>query len=230
MKTSFAAISCLAIAVLAQTNPMPAGDTTSPAPKVADTPVANVATGQLLQMPQVAQMPSSLTQSLLSRLISYFDMSRVSSVDTTTPVMITQVFDPTMNKFTHLSMNVVQSGDVWYLPVCTVDSITGAGTSVAGTSDAGTAAAGVPEAGAAVTGASTAPPAGASVAPSAPINCQYGIQLTPVPQNAMRMMLRVMRTKFRAINAAAMEPTRFWFGRPSTGMTMLHDTLETPEE
>ncbi|KAJ1925379.1 hypothetical protein GGI09_003948 [Coemansia sp. S100] len=231
MKTSFATISCLAVAVLAQTNPMPASDTTSPAPKVADTPVANVATGQMPQMPQVAQMPSSLTQSLLSRLISYFDMSRVSSVDTTTPVMITQVFDPTMNKFTHLSMNVVQSGDVWYLPVCTVDSITGVGTSVAGTSDAGTAAAGVPEAGAAVTGASAAvPPAGASAAPSLPMSCQYGIQLTPVPQNAMRMMLRVMRTKFRAINAAAMEPTRFWFGRPSTGMTMLHDTLETPEE
>ncbi|KAJ2248406.1 hypothetical protein GGI13_004672, partial [Coemansia sp. RSA 455] len=70
MKTSFATISCLAIVVLAQTNPMPASDTTSPAPKVADTPVTNVVTGQMPQMPQVAQMPSSLTQSLLSRLIS----------------------------------------------------------------------------------------------------------------------------------------------------------------
>ncbi|KAJ2014184.1 hypothetical protein GGI03_002369 [Coemansia sp. RSA 2337] len=207
MKISFAAISCLAIAVLAQTDPEPTGDTTSPAPnvpgatslapKVADTPVANVVTGQLPQMPQVAQMPSSLTQSLLSRLISYFDISRVSSVDTATPVMTAQVFDPTMNKFTHLSMNVVQSGAVWYLPVCTVDSITAAG---------------------------------ASAAPPAPESCQYGIQLTPVPQNAMKMMLRVMRTMFRAINAAAMEPARFWFGRPFTGMTMLQDTLETPEE
>ncbi|KAJ1911501.1 hypothetical protein GGI09_005326 [Coemansia sp. S100] len=180
MKLSFAAISCLAVAALAQTSPMPAGDTTSPAPKVADTPIAN--------------MLSSLTQSLLSRLISYFDISRVSSVDTATPVMTAQVFDPTMNKFTHLSMNVIQSGDVWYLPVCTVDSITSAGV---------------------------------SGAPPAPESCQYGVQLAPVPQNAMRMMLRVMRTMFRAINAAAMEPTRFWFGRPSTGMTMLH---ETPEE
>ncbi|KAJ2043585.1 hypothetical protein H4S04_006683 [Coemansia sp. S16] len=188
MKISFAAISCLAVAALAQTNPMPASDTTSPASKVADTPVANVVTGQLPQMPQVAQMPSSLTQSLLVRLISYFDMSRLSSVDTTTPVMTAQVFDPTMNKFTHLSMNVVQSGDVWYLPVCTVDSITAAG---------------------------------ASAAPPAPESCQYGIQLAPVPQNAMRMMLRVMRTMFRAINAAAMEPTRFWFGRSSTGMPLM---------
>ncbi|KAJ2252103.1 hypothetical protein GGI13_003474 [Coemansia sp. RSA 455] len=197
MKISFTAISCLVVAALAQTNPIPASDTMSPAPKVADTPVSNVATGQLPQMPQVAQMPSSLTQSLLSRLISYFDMSRVSSIDTTTPVMTAQVFDLTMNKFTHLSMNVVQSGNVWYLPVCTVDSIT---------------------------------TAGASAAPPAPKSCQYGIQLAPVPQNTMRMMLRVMRTMFRAINAAAREPTRFWFGRPSTGMTMLQDMLETPEE
>ncbi|KAJ2065223.1 hypothetical protein GGI17_000479 [Coemansia sp. S146] len=193
MKASFAAITCLAVAVLAQTNPMPASDTTSPAPKVADTPVVNVATGQMPQMPQVAQMPSSLTQSLLARLISYFDMSHLSSVDTTTPVIVTQVFDPTMNKFTHLAMNVVQSGDVWYLPVCTVDSITAAG-------------------------ASTTPPA--------PESCQYGIQLAPVPQNAMRMTLSVMRTMFRAINTAAMEPTRFWFGRPSTGMTFMPEMPE----
>ncbi|KAJ2056236.1 hypothetical protein GGI17_006302 [Coemansia sp. S146] len=188
MKTSFAAVTCLAVAVLAQTNPMPASDaTTSPAPKVADTPVV---TGQMPQMPQVSQMPSSLTQTLLARLISYFDVSRLSSVDTMTPVMVTQVFDPTMNKFTHLAMNVVQSGDVWYLPVCTVDSITAAG---------------------------------ASAAPPAPESCQYGIQLAPVPQNAMRVMLRVMRTMFRAINTAAMEPTRFWFGRSSTGMTAVPD-------
>ncbi|KAJ2439541.1 hypothetical protein GGF42_007920 [Coemansia sp. RSA 2424] len=76
------------------------------------------------QMPRLAQMPSSMTQSLLSRLISYFDMSHISSVNTTTPVMVTHVFDPEMNKFTHLSMNIIQLGDVWYLPVCTVDSIT----------------------------------------------------------------------------------------------------------
>ncbi|KAJ2876230.1 hypothetical protein H4R27_006354, partial [Coemansia aciculifera] len=91
MKISFAAISCLAVVVLAQTNPMPASDTTnSPAPKVADTPVVNVVTGQMPQMPQVDQMPSSLTQSLLARLVSYFDVSHLSSVDTTTPVMVTQ--------------------------------------------------------------------------------------------------------------------------------------------
>ncbi|KAJ2547026.1 hypothetical protein GGH95_006709 [Coemansia sp. RSA 1836] len=123
-------------------------------------------------------------------------MSRISSVDTTTPVMVTHVFDPAMNKFTHLSMNVIQSGDVWYLPVCTVDSITAAG---------------------------------GAAAPPAPESCQYGIQLAPVPQNAMRMMLRVMRTAFRAIRAAAMEPTRFWFGRSSTGMAMVPEMPDTPD-
>ncbi|KAJ2335663.1 hypothetical protein GGI00_001242 [Coemansia sp. RSA 2681] len=196
MKVSFAPIACLVVAALAQTNPMPAGDASSPAPKAADTPIANVVAGQMPQMPQVAQMPSSLTQSLLSRLISYFDMSRISGVDTTTPVMVTHVFDPVMNKFTHFSMNVVQSGDVWYLPVCTVASITAAGS---------------------------------AAAPPAPESCQYGIQLAPVPQNAMKMTLRVVRTAFRAIRAAAMEPMRFWFGRSSTGMTMVPETPDTPD-
>ncbi|KAJ2832090.1 hypothetical protein GGI24_001357 [Coemansia furcata] len=184
MKASFAAITCLAVAVLAQTNTVPASDATSPAPEVASTPVANV----VGQMPSMPQMPSSMTQSLLSRLGSYFDMSHLSSVDTATPVMTVKVFDPAMNKLSLLSMNVVQSGDVWYLPVCTIDSITTTGS---------------------------------SVAPPSPESCQYAIQLAPVPQNAMKMMMRVMRTMVRAIEAAAREPTRFMFGRPATGMTYM---------
>ncbi|KAJ2252994.1 hypothetical protein GGI13_002956 [Coemansia sp. RSA 455] len=167
MKTSFAAITFLFLAVQAQNNPMPASDTASPA-RQAPVYSSNVVAGQM------PQMPSSLTQLLLDRLASYFDMSHLSSIGTTTPLMVTQVFDPTINKFTHLSMNVVQSGDVWYLPVCTINSITAAG---------------------------------ASAAPSAPESCQYGIQLIPVPRDAGRMMLRVMRTMFRAIIAAAREPT-----------------------
>ncbi|KAJ2332393.1 hypothetical protein GGI00_002809 [Coemansia sp. RSA 2681] len=148
------------------------------------------------QMPQVAQMPGSLTQSPLLHLISYFDMSLISSINTTMPAMITHVFDPVMNKFTHLSMNVIQSGDMWYLPVCTVDSVTAAGSSAA-----------LP----------------------APESCQYGIKLAPVPQKAMRMMLRVlcmMFRAFRAIRAAAMEPTSFWFGRSFTGMVMMPEMPE----
>ncbi|KAJ2014816.1 hypothetical protein GGI03_005079 [Coemansia sp. RSA 2337] len=97
MKTSFAAITFLFLAVQAQNNPMPASDTASPA-RQAPVYSFNVVTGQ---MPQMPQMPSSLTQSLLARLASYFDVSHLSSVDTTTPLIVTQVFDPTMNKFTH---------------------------------------------------------------------------------------------------------------------------------
>ncbi|KAJ2025485.1 hypothetical protein GGI10_004713 [Coemansia sp. RSA 2530] len=177
MKTSIAAISCLAVAVLAQT--MPTGDDTDIdiTPDAEATPVG-IATGQA---------PGSLAHSLLARLASHFDMSHQLNTDTTTPVITAEVFDPTINKITHLSMNVVQSGDVWYLPVCTVDSITAAGSAVA--------------------------------SPPSTESCQYGIHLTPVPQNAMRMGMRVWRTLFRAIEAAAREPTRFWFGRSPTGVT-----------
>ncbi|KAJ2817707.1 hypothetical protein GGI24_005320 [Coemansia furcata] len=184
MKTSFAAIKCLAVAVLAQTNPVPASDATSSAPEVANTPAANVAG----QMPSIPQMPSSMTHSLLSCVIEHFDMSHLLSVGTATPVMTVKVFNPTMNKFTLLSMNVVQSGDVWYLPVCTIDSITSTRISAAS---------------------------------PAPESCQFAIQLSPVPQNAMRVIMRVMRTMFRAIEAAAMKPTRYLFGRPSTGITYM---------
>ncbi|KAJ2910699.1 hypothetical protein GGI21_000604 [Coemansia aciculifera] len=168
MKTCLSSVALFAVAALAQTSPMPA------APNVAATE----------QMPQ---MHSSLTQSLLSRFISYFDISHLSSVDTTTPVVVTHVFDPTMNKFTHLAMNVVQSGDVWYVPVCTIDSITTAG----------------------------------SAAAPAPESCQFGVQLASVPQNAMKLQLSVVRTVLRAIKAAAMEPSRFWFGHQPSGMMMM---------
>ncbi|KAJ2825418.1 hypothetical protein GGI24_003164 [Coemansia furcata] len=175
MRTSLAAITCLAVTVLAQTNPMPVSD-------AAASPVANVAIGQN------PLMTSSLTQSLLSCLGSYFDMSHESSVDTATPVIVTHVFDPTMDKFTHLSMNVVQSGDVWYLPVCSIDFITTSGS---------------------------------SATPPSPESCQFTIQLAPVPENAMRMIMKVIRAKFRATEAASREPTRHLLGQPSTGTTYM---------
>ncbi|KAJ2825717.1 hypothetical protein GGI24_003087 [Coemansia furcata] len=167
MKSFFAAISCLVVTVLAQTNPIPVSD-------AAASPISNVDIGQ------VPQMTSSLTQSLLARLGSYFDMSHVSSVDTATPVIVTHVFDLTMDKFTHLSMN--------YLPVCAIDSITAGGS---------------------------------AVAPPSPESCQFAIQLAPVPQNAMKMIMKVIRAKLRAIEAAARETMRYVFGRPSTGMTYM---------
>ncbi|KAJ2774212.1 hypothetical protein GGI18_004605 [Coemansia linderi] len=189
MRTSIIAISCLAVAALGQTHIAPVGYATISTPEGEATPTVEAPTGQAPSMPQVAQVPGSLTRSLLARLASYFDMSRQLNIDTSTPVMTVEVFDPTINRITHLSMNIVHTGDVWYLPVCSVDSIAAAGSAVA--------------------------------SPPSTESCQYGIQLTPMPQNAMRFMMRVKRTLFRAIEAAAREPTRFWLGRPSTGTAFM---------
>ncbi|KAI9503216.1 hypothetical protein BX070DRAFT_145444 [Coemansia spiralis] len=72
----------------------------------------------------IGSMPSAI-QSLLSRLVSYFDMSHVSSINTDTPVLVSHVFDPATGKFTHLTLNVMQSGSSYYIPVCSTDAITG---------------------------------------------------------------------------------------------------------
>ncbi|KAJ1941052.1 hypothetical protein FBU59_003618 [Linderina macrospora] len=101
--------------------------------------------------------------SALDRLASYFGFSHISSEDTFTLGVIQKVFGPATRKFTHLLYSVVQNGDAYYVPVCSVDSIVQAGLSVI--------------------------PASAS--------CQYGIQLTPVPRNAARLMFRVMHAVFR---------------------------------
>ncbi|KAJ2489751.1 hypothetical protein IWW37_003736 [Coemansia sp. RSA 2050] len=178
MKIVFTAIFCFAVTTLAQGVSTPVGSVVVPA-RQAPVYAPSVVAGQ------TPRAFSESTRPMLARLASYFDMSRMSNVDTTTPVLTTMAFDPTTNKITHLSMSVVQSGDMWYLPVCTVDSITAAGS---------------------------------AAAPPVTENCQYGIQMTPMPQNAMRMAMRVWRTLLRAIEAAAREPTRFWFGRPPTGI------------
>ncbi|KAI7834384.1 hypothetical protein BX661DRAFT_196108 [Kickxella alabastrina] len=72
--------------------------------------------------------PLANVNSHLARMVSFLDMSRISNVETTSPVMLTTVFDPAINKFTHLTLNVMQtSNGAYYLPVCAVDSITAAG-------------------------------------------------------------------------------------------------------
>ncbi|KAJ1936114.1 hypothetical protein FBU59_005162, partial [Linderina macrospora] len=76
------------------------------------------------------RMPSAL-----ARLASFFDFSHISSESTFTPVIVTHVYDPAMRKFTHLSYNVVQNGDAYYVPVCSVDSIVQAGSSAIPASD-----------------------------------------------------------------------------------------------
>ncbi|KAJ2556025.1 hypothetical protein EV175_002134 [Coemansia sp. RSA 1933] len=71
------------------------------------------------------QMPGSPVQSLLSRLVSFFDFSHVSSTPTDTPVTFSTVYDPATSKFTHLTADIVQNGDAYYIPVCPVDVVTG---------------------------------------------------------------------------------------------------------
>ncbi|KAJ2602818.1 hypothetical protein GGF39_000512 [Coemansia sp. RSA 1721] len=111
----------------------------------------------------------------LDRLASMYDMSHVSTMTTGTPVMVADVYDPALNKFTPLSLSVVQAANgVYYMPVCTVDSLTSA----------------------------TSPDQ--AVAQNAPSDaCQYGIQLSPVPSNAAQAVMNVVSHAFDAVRSAA---------------------------
>ncbi|KAJ1796707.1 hypothetical protein LPJ59_003589 [Coemansia sp. RSA 2399] len=73
-----------------------------------------------------SQPPTNTVQSLIARLVSFFDLSHVSSDTTSTPVTFDMVYDPATGKFTHLTTDVEQSGGAYYVPVCPVDVITGA--------------------------------------------------------------------------------------------------------
>ncbi|KAJ2654354.1 hypothetical protein IW148_006381, partial [Coemansia sp. RSA 1199] len=61
--------------------------------------------------------------SLISRLMSYFDFTRMDVNVASDPVMMATVYDPSTNKFTALSAHVIQSGDAYYVPACSTDSI-----------------------------------------------------------------------------------------------------------
>ncbi|KAJ2499831.1 hypothetical protein GGH96_003174 [Coemansia sp. RSA 1972] len=84
-------------------------------------------------MPPTIHQPQPITSgsdvtSLLTRLVSFFDLSHIASTVTTTPVTITHVYDPSTSKFTHLSASVVTSGDSYYVPVCPASDIVKAGS------------------------------------------------------------------------------------------------------
>ncbi|KAJ2125326.1 hypothetical protein IW147_000972 [Coemansia sp. RSA 720] len=91
-------------------------------------------------MPQIS-MPSTQVSmhdpmSLISRLMSFFDFTHMDVNVASAPVMMATVYDPRTNKFTALSANVVQSGDAYYMPVCSTDSIVAAGDAPAMTQGA----------------------------------------------------------------------------------------------
>ncbi|KAJ2118350.1 hypothetical protein IW139_002196 [Coemansia sp. RSA 353] len=114
-----------AVAVAAQGDftPQPAAVESAPGPMATAMPQVSMPT----TMPSTT-MGGQDTVSLLTRLVSFFDLTRVSASLTTMPVLMASVYDPTSNKFTFLSSSLVQSGDASYVPVCSIDSITSAGS------------------------------------------------------------------------------------------------------
>ncbi|KAJ1837854.1 hypothetical protein LPJ73_007263 [Coemansia sp. RSA 2703] len=78
--------------------------------------------GQTAYYPSIS--PISNVDTHLANLISNFDMTHVSNVDTAAPVMVSDVFDPSTGKFMPMSMPVIQtSSGGYYMPVCSVDSL-----------------------------------------------------------------------------------------------------------
>ncbi|KAJ2698898.1 hypothetical protein FB645_005495 [Coemansia sp. IMI 203386] len=142
----------------------------------------------------------------LDRLASMYDMSHVSTMTTGTPVMVADVYDPALNKFTPLSLNVVQAANgVYYMPVCTVDSLTSA----------------------------TSPDQ--AVAQNAPSDaCQFGIQLSPVPSNAAQAVMNVVSHAFDAVRSAATPMFQaanvpmYTGGAPAPGMMAQPMTAQPP--
>ncbi|PIA15195.1 hypothetical protein COEREDRAFT_9583 [Coemansia reversa NRRL 1564] len=171
MKLSIASIVLAATVVVAQydTNTLPETEGT---PTVEEPMYPAVQTPA--DMPKLQMGYGSDTESLLSRLASYFDLTHVASDITTMPVTITKLYDPASNKFTVVSANVMQSGGAYYVPVCPTNAIVSAGQT--------------------------------PVMDVQPAACGYGIQLTPVPNNAANAMHRVIRTAYKAIMS---------IGRPS---------------
>ncbi|ORX69219.1 hypothetical protein DL89DRAFT_317832 [Linderina pennispora] len=68
-------------------------------------------------------------RSVVAHLASLFDLSHISSENTSKPIVAEHMFDPATRKFTHLSHNMVQNGDACYVPVCPVDTIVPTGSS-----------------------------------------------------------------------------------------------------
>ncbi|KAJ2856679.1 hypothetical protein J3B02_001463 [Coemansia erecta] len=143
------------------------------------------ATSALGQQQQQQQQPGVTAMNLpnmslanvnfhLNRLLSMFDMSHVSTETTSAPVMMADVYDPAMNKFTALSLNVAQAGNgMYYIPVCTVDSMSSLSASSL-----------------------------AAQKPASEI-CQYAIPLSQVPSNAAQAEMSIVGHAFDAIRSAA---------------------------
>ncbi|KAJ2851325.1 hypothetical protein IWW36_001222 [Coemansia brasiliensis] len=99
---------------------------TPPAAESTVAPMETMAT-QATTMPEISmpeismpygQMEQGDVYSLISRLMSFFDLSNVDASMTSMPVAMAHVYDPRSGKFVMLSTPVVKSGDAYYMPAC----------------------------------------------------------------------------------------------------------------
>ncbi|KAJ2709651.1 hypothetical protein H4R19_004141 [Coemansia spiralis] len=120
MKLALASTVLFAAALAQDTgSPMP-GQEASPTAAPAGMPAPTA-------MPSIEVIEPSVTESLLARLASFFDLSRVSSDVTSMPVFMAKVYDPVSGKFSVLASSVSRVGDAYLVPVCPVDQIAAAG-------------------------------------------------------------------------------------------------------
>ncbi|KAJ1727522.1 hypothetical protein LPJ72_005905 [Coemansia sp. Benny D160-2] len=163
---------------------------------------------------QEERMPS-MVQALLGRIASYFDFSHVASDLASTPTMLEMVYDPATRKFTYLAASVMQSGDVYYVPVCPVEGMASptatatAGGETASPTDTSTDS-----------GSDTSTDAGANTSTGSGIvstpspACAYGIRLNPVPINVASANMNILRTVFAIIRT--LSRPMFFFGESSS--------------
>ncbi|KAJ2505727.1 hypothetical protein GGI11_006899 [Coemansia sp. RSA 2049] len=163
---------------------------------------------------QEERMPS-MVQALLGRIASYFDFSHVASDLASTPTMLEMVYDPATRKFTYLAASVMQSGDVYYVPVCPVEGMASptatatAGGETASPTDTSTDS-----------GSDTSTDAGANTSTGSGIvstpspACAYGIRLNPVPINVASASMNILRTVLAIIRT--LSRPMFFFGESSS--------------
>ncbi|KAJ1786160.1 hypothetical protein LPJ67_003685, partial [Coemansia sp. RSA 1938] len=112
----------------AESTVAPVESTVAPAESTGEEPAGTPAEAPMPQtsMPST-QVGTNDPMSLISRLMSYFDFTRMDVNVASAPVIMATIYDPITNKFTALSAHMMQSGDAYYVPVCSTDSIIAAG-------------------------------------------------------------------------------------------------------
>ncbi|KAJ1927211.1 hypothetical protein FBU59_007241 [Linderina macrospora] len=65
------------------------------------------------------------TVSPFAHLGRYIDLSRLTPTPADHLTLMTGVFDPTTKKLLPMSVGVTKSGDTYYIPVCSMESVTG---------------------------------------------------------------------------------------------------------